>query len=48
VRDSIDGSEHEQNSDADDHAHRYNLGLPHAAFRAVEPKRTDRTGRKCR
>ena len=25
VRDSIDGSEHEQNSDDDDHAHRYSL-----------------------
>jgi len=27
VRDSIDGSEHEQNSDDDDHAHRYSLAL---------------------
>jgi hypothetical protein len=27
VRDSIDGNEHEQNSDDDDHAHRYNPAL---------------------
>ena len=27
MRDSIDGSEHEQNSDDDDHAHRYNQAL---------------------
>ena len=27
VRDAIDGNEHEQNSDDDDHAHRYNPAL---------------------
>jgi hypothetical protein len=27
VRDSIDGNEQEQNSDDDDHAHRYNPAL---------------------